>query len=98
MPEGKKANVSRQGYDALIVGGGPAGLSAALILGRCCRSVAICDDGQPRNARSKALHGYLGVEEISPKAFLQFAKRQVKPYRIQWISETVSKIAASRAG
>lgn len=48
--------------DVLIVGGGPAGLSAALILGRCHRQVLLCDDNQQRNRASKAIHGLLGRE------------------------------------
>jgi thioredoxin reductase len=47
--------------DVLIVGGGPAGLSAALVLGRCCRNVVLCDDGHPRNASAPMVHGYLGL-------------------------------------
>ena len=43
--------------DVLIVGGGPAGLSAALILGRCHRKVLVCDDGDQRNRASHAIHG-----------------------------------------
>ena len=42
-------------YDVLIVGGGPAGLNAALVLGRCRRRVALCDSGRPRNANSRGL-------------------------------------------
>ncbi|HYF48119.1 MAG TPA: FAD-dependent oxidoreductase, partial [Planctomycetota bacterium] len=37
-------------YDCIIIGGGPAGLSAALTLGRCRRKVLVCDHGKPRNA------------------------------------------------
>ena len=46
-------------YDTLIIGGGPAGLSAALVLGRCVRRVVVLDHGHYRNERSTALHCYL---------------------------------------
>src|SRR6185295_19051123 len=46
-------------FEVAIVGAGPAGLSAALMLGRCRRKVVVFDDGQPRNAASLAAHGYL---------------------------------------
>jgi thioredoxin reductase len=45
-------------YDTVIGGGGPAGLIAALVLGRCRRAVLLCDTGTPRNARARALHGF----------------------------------------
>ena len=56
-----------QTYDVVIVGAGPAGLSAALMLGRCRRSVLVCDTGNPRNAASHALHGYLTRDGIDPE-------------------------------
>lgn len=47
-------------FDVLIVGGGPAGLSAALLLGRCRRWALLCDEGHQRNLSSPAIHGLLG--------------------------------------
>ena len=67
-------------YDVIIVGAGPAGLSAALILGRCSRRVLICDNGRPRNAASHALHGYLTRDGIHPREFLSTGRRQLEQY------------------
>ena len=66
--------------DVVIVGGGPAGLSAALILGRCRRRVVIFDAGQPRNAASRALHGYLTRDGIGPAELLRIGREQLSPY------------------
>ena len=67
-------------YDVVIVGAGPAGLSAALILGRCRRSVLICDTGRPRNACSLALHGYLTRDGISPREVRAIGRRELEQY------------------
>jgi thioredoxin reductase len=67
-------------YDVIIVGAGPAGLSAGLILGRCRRSVLICDTGRPRNAASKVLHGYLTRDGVSPREFLETGRRELERY------------------
>ena len=69
-----------QTYDVVIVGAGPAGLSAALMLGRCRRSVLVCDTGNPRNAVSHALHGYLTRDGIDPKEFRALARRELEQY------------------
>lgn len=53
-------------HDVLIVGGGPAGLSAALILGRCGRSTLLYDEGKPRNLATCKVNGYLAVPDCSP--------------------------------
>jgi thioredoxin reductase len=53
-------------YDVIIIGGGPAGLSAALMLGRCARQVLVLDANEPRNGASPALHGFLTQDGISP--------------------------------
>jgi thioredoxin reductase len=67
--------------DVIIVGAGPAGLSAALMLGRCRRSVIVFDTGQPRNARSRALHGYLTRDGISPRELLAISRAELSRYR-----------------
>jgi len=67
-------------FDVLIVGGGPAGLSAALILGRCFRKVLLCDEGRQRNLSSPAIHGLLGREGRSPSDFLHEALEELLRY------------------
>lgn len=67
-------------YDVVVVGAGPAGLSAALVLGRCGRSVLVCDTGRPRNAASLALHGYLTRDGIPPPEFLAIGRRELEQY------------------
>src|SRR5579859_7159797 len=67
-------------YDVIIVGGGPAGLSAALILGRSRRRVLLCDAGRPRNAASRAIHGFVTRDGTPPREFLRVAREQLRPY------------------
>jgi thioredoxin reductase len=67
-------------FDVLIVGGGPAGLSAALILGRCHRQTLLCDEGHQRNLSSHAIHGLLGREGRSPSAFLEEGRQELLRY------------------
>jgi thioredoxin reductase len=70
-------------FDVVIVGGGPAGLSAALMLGRCRRRVLVLDLGQPRNRRSEALHGYLTRDGIPPASLIELGRAEILKYRVE---------------
>jgi thioredoxin reductase len=78
-PDNRKI-MSEVMFDVIIVGGGPAGLSAALVLGRSRRRVLVCDSGHPRNAASHSLHGFLTRDGIEPTEFLRIARDQLHPY------------------
>ena len=67
-------------YDVVIVGGGPAGLSAALILGRCRRRVLLCDAGNPRNYAAREMHGFLGRDATDPAELRRDGRRQLERY------------------
>src|SRR5688572_15385288 len=67
-------------YDVVIVGGGPAGLSTALMLGRCRRKTLVCDSGRYRNRAARALHGYLSRDGIDPGEFLNIARGEIARY------------------
>ena len=75
-------------FDVIIVGAGPAGLSAALILGRARRRVVICDDGRPRNAVTRSLHGFLSRDGIEPAEFLRLARAELRPYETVQLRDT----------
>lgn len=66
--------------DVVIVGGGAAGLSAALVLGRCLRKVLVLDAGNPRNAPARVFNGYLSRDASTPGEFLQICRDQLRRY------------------
>ncbi|GCE50247.1 thioredoxin reductase [Thermosporothrix hazakensis] len=66
--------------DCAIIGGGPAGLSAALVLGRARRSVVVFDDNRPRNAVTHESHGFLTRDGIKPSEFRATAHREISAY------------------
>lgn len=68
-------------YDCIIVGGGSAGLSAALVLGRARRKVLVCDKGNPRNAPAHESHSFFTRDGTNPLELLKIGHQQLKPYK-----------------
>jgi thioredoxin reductase len=81
------------GFDVLVIGGGPAGLSAAMTLGRVGRSVLVCDDKRPRNAPSSHINNLLGQDGIHPETWRSKVREDLKKYAsVQVIEDTVNNI------
>src|SRR3954452_4344466 len=74
-------------YDVAIVGGGAAGLSAALVLGRARRRVAIIDAGEPRNARAAHMQGFITRDGTPPADLLAGARAEVERYGVELIAD-----------
>ena len=70
-------------YDVVIIGGGAAGLSAALVLSRARRTVLVVDSGQPRNAPAAHMHGFLSRDGMVPGHLLTML-----PTKLFWLYHT----------
>ena len=79
-------------YDVVVIGGGAAGLSAALVLGRARRGVAVIDAGAPRNAPAKQMQGFLSRDGMPPGELLRMARDEVRGYGVALIDERVTEI------
>lgn len=75
--------------DCIIVGGGPAGLNAAVVLGRCRRKVLLFDTATHRNRYSHGMHNYLTRDGILPADFLDVAREEVKKYGVKTVAKKV---------
>lgn len=84
--------------DVVVIGAGPAGLSAALVLGRARRSVTVVDAGRPRNAPAASLHGFLTRDGDAPADFLAAAREEVRGYGVELIADEASAVAVEDEG
>ena len=78
-------------YDAVVIGGGAAGLNGALMLARSRRSVLVVDAGDPRNRPAEAVHGLLGHDGIPPAELLERGRDEVSRYGGRVISGEITK-------
>ena len=85
-------------YDVAIVGGGAAGLSAALVLSRARRRVVVLDAGRPRNAPATHMHGFLSRDGMPPDALLAAGLTEVVGYGGEIVTGTVRGAESAGAG
>lgn len=85
----------RDHYDVVIVGGGAAGLSAAVTLSRALRSVLVIDAGKPRNAPAAAVHGFLSREGMDPLALLDAGRAEAESYGAMILHGEVAAVGQS---
>ncbi|MFF2074958.1 NAD(P)/FAD-dependent oxidoreductase [Kitasatospora sp. NPDC058162] len=92
MTEKNGENGTAGRYDAVVVGAGPAGLNAALVLGRARRRVAVVDAGEPRNAPAAHMQGFLSRDGMPPAALLAVGREEVARYGVDLIDGRVEHV------
>ncbi|MET9911908.1 NAD(P)/FAD-dependent oxidoreductase [Streptomyces sp. NPDC006476] len=74
-------------YEVVVVGGGAAGLSAALVLGRARRRTLVVDAGEPRNAPAAHMQGYLSRDGMAPAEFLAIGREEISRYGVELVRD-----------
>ncbi len=88
--------MEKQFFDVAIIGGGPAGLNAALVLGRARKKVAVIDEGRPRNAVTQETHGFLTRDGVRPSEFRRIAREEIGAYpSVSFLADTVMSISGA---
>lgn len=85
-------------YDCIIVGGGPAGLNAAVVLGRCRRKVLVFDTEHYRNKHSHGMHNYLTRDDIVPTDFLKICHKELEKYSVHRLIKKIVKAQKNSEG
>ncbi|MGA5281398.1 NAD(P)/FAD-dependent oxidoreductase [Streptomyces griseoincarnatus] len=86
-------NLTDSRYDVVVVGGGAAGLSAALVLGRARHRTLVVDAGEPRNAPSAHMQGYLSRDGMPPAEFLALGREEIARYGVELVRDRVTDVA-----
>ncbi|HEY0971860.1 MAG TPA: NAD(P)/FAD-dependent oxidoreductase [Gemmatimonadales bacterium] len=79
-------------YDVLVVGGGPAGLSAGIWLGRYLHSVALVDSGDPRNWETRGVNGFLGQPHVRPADLRRSGRDECRRYGVTLVDACVERV------
>ncbi|MFE5458761.1 NAD(P)/FAD-dependent oxidoreductase [Nocardia sp. NPDC056564] len=89
--------IRESGYhcDVVIVGGGAAGLSAALMLARARYSVVVVDSGRPRNATAAHMHGFLSRDGMPPGELLATGRAEVAQYGVEFVAGEATSVSAA---
>ncbi|MFE9836873.1 NAD(P)/FAD-dependent oxidoreductase [Streptomyces sp. NPDC005551] len=85
-------------YEAVVVGGGTAGLSAGLVLGRARRTTLVVDSGEPRNAPAAHMQGYLSRDGMPPTEFLAEGRREIERYGVELVRDRAVDVSRDGAG
>ncbi|MFE0172912.1 NAD(P)/FAD-dependent oxidoreductase [Streptomyces sp. NPDC059002] len=85
-------------YDVVVIGGGAAGLSAALVLGRSRRRVLVVDAGEPRNAPAAHMQGYLSRDGMPPTEFLAAGRGELARYGVRVARDRVTAVTPDGTG
>lgn len=87
-----------ENFDVVIIGGGAAGLSGAMALGRSRRRVLVIDAGEPRNAPAEHAHNYLGREGVAPFDLLADGRAEVEAYGVEVTGDRVQAVTRTEHG
>jgi thioredoxin reductase len=93
-----RAIAGESDFDVVIVGGGAAGLSAALVLSRARRRVLVVDAGAPRNAPAAHMHGFLSRDDLPPQELLAIGRAEITAYGTQITSDAVIDVEPGTPG
>lgn len=85
-------------YDVIVIGGGAAGLSAAVTLGRARRSVLVIDAGEPRNAPADGVHGFLTRDGMPPLELVRLGREEAAAYGVRFIDAKATSASRTDEG